>query len=97
MARGLCLVGDCLLSFSFGSYNLPEVEAIETQHSSSSVLFLFVEFIEEYFWIQQCFDVNKLYILAAFFIFYSMIHDPILLASFFFNPFFFCSSFLKFE
>jgi hypothetical protein len=26
-----------------------------------------------------------------------MIHDPILLASSFFNPFFFCSSFLKFE
>jgi hypothetical protein len=26
-----------------------------------------------------------------------MIHDPILLASFFINPFFFCSSFLKFE
>jgi hypothetical protein len=46
MARGLCLVGDCLLSFSFGTYNLPEVKAIETQQSSSGVCFLFIEFIE---------------------------------------------------
>ena len=39
-------VQDCLLSFSFGSYNLPEVKAIETQQSSSGVFFLFIEFME---------------------------------------------------